>query len=94
MPLTAIDEEPIGSADIHFAMMNQDGRRIVCRVSEEALEDVEGTNNPSPEIRRECFDRYFAVICQIASDAYDKGDQSPLVGSAEMCDAVRKLRRG
>jgi hypothetical protein len=62
---------------VQFAMM--DGpRRIICWVSREALDRLEG-GNPSQQDRMVCFGRNRPKIEQAASKKFDAGEQAPIV---------------
>ncbi len=62
---------------IRFMMMDGVGR-VVCWVSREALDDVEG-GNPSQHERTVRFERHRIKIERLASQKYDAGEKSPIV---------------
>ena len=85
MPLTPTDECIEQSGDVHFAMM--DGkRRIVCRVSGEALDDATAASGRGPKAADavKCFLKFRTRFEKIASKKYDGGDRKPLVTTQDL----------
>jgi hypothetical protein len=76
--LAGLEEPGQSYADgVQFAMM--DGpRRVICWVSREALDGIEG-GNPSQQDRMVCFGRNRRKIEHLASKKFDAGEQSPIV---------------
>jgi hypothetical protein len=84
MPLAALDEEPVVvNGSVQFTM--RDGTKcVVCVVSGEALDDLEGSPAETDESK---LGRYHLVsdkIQQAASDKYDAGVQLPIVTSSDL----------
>jgi hypothetical protein len=83
MPLTPTDEFLEQSGDVLFAMCDGE-KRVVCRVSGEALDDVVGTRTSTSADRLKCFAMHRDQIMKIASDQYDGGEAKPIVRSADL----------
>jgi hypothetical protein len=83
MPLTALNEPGQEFAGgIRFAMM--DGHaRVVCWVSGEALDGVEGGNHSQQE-RSVCFEQHRLKIEQLASQKYGANEYSPILMSFDL----------
>jgi hypothetical protein len=78
MMLVTLNEPGIELAGgIRFMMMDGVGR-VVCWVSREALDDVEG-GTPSQHERTVRFERHRLKIEQIASQKHAAGETSPIV---------------
>ena len=88
MSLKSADEQGVDHGDyIEFVML--DGtKRVPCRVSQEAINDIEG-GKPPPQERMERFNRHRARIEDIARQSYEAGQAMPLVTSKQL--AGRKL---
>jgi hypothetical protein len=67
---------------VRFAMFDGD-KRVVCRVSYEALTDRASIDRIT-ETPHETFMRFRDRIEQIASSNYDQGEKSPLVASHQL----------
>jgi hypothetical protein len=78
MTLTALDQPGVELAGgIRWIMM--DGlHRIECRVTREALDNIEA-GNPSQQERTARFERYRSKIEQLASEKYLAGEKRPIV---------------
>jgi hypothetical protein len=76
--LTALNELAMNYAGgVRFAMM--DGpTRIICWVTREALDRVEGDNS-SQQDQISRFERHRFQFEQLASQKYDSGEQAPIV---------------
>jgi hypothetical protein len=76
--LTALREPPRNFAGgIRFTMM--DGpMRVICWVTREALNRIEG-GNPSQRDPMVCFERHHLKIEHLASQKYGAGERSPIV---------------
>jgi len=78
--LTALNELAKNYAGgVRFAMM--DGpTRVICRVTREALDRVEGDNSSQQDqIPRFEWHRHRFQFEQVASQKYDSGEQAPIV---------------
>ena len=75
MSLKSADEPGLDHGDyIEFVML--DGtKRVPCRVSQEAIDDIEG-GKPPPQERMERFNRHRARIEDIARQSYEAGQAS------------------
>ena len=60
-------------------MMMDGVGRVVCWISREALDSVEGGGAPSQHERTVRFERHRLKIERIASQKYDAGETSPIV---------------
>jgi len=76
MSMKSADEPELDLGDyIEFVML--DGtKRVPCRVSQEAIDDIEGGKPPSHE-RMERFNRHRARIEDIARQSYEAGQPMP-----------------
>lgn len=72
MPLTRLKDEYLEQDGVRFLMKDEDGNRIVCRVSKEALRDQAARIHFSGA-QDAVFEAYRELIEQIASDAFDAG---------------------
>lgn len=70
MPLTDLGEDFSGSEDIHF-WMTDGARRVLVRVSREALEEVEGRSG------RSGFEAHRDAFAALAGKKFAKGQQEP-----------------
>jgi Protein of unknown function (DUF1488) len=78
MKLVSLNEPGMELAGgIRFMMMDGVGR-VVCWVSREALDSVEGGTSSQHE-RTVRFERHRHKIEQLASQKYDAGETSPIV---------------
>ena len=84
MPLAPVDEEPVVvNGNVQFIMLDVT-KRVVCVVSGEALDDLEGSPAETDQSK---LDRYHLAsdkIQQAASDKYDAGVQLPIVTSPDL----------
>jgi hypothetical protein len=72
MPLTRLKDEYLEQDGVRFLMKDEDGNRVVCRVSQEALRD-QGARTHFSGAGDAVFEAYRELIEQIASDAFDAG---------------------
>jgi Protein of unknown function (DUF1488) len=81
--LTTLNDSGVELAGgIQWIMM--DGiRRVVCWVTREALDDIEG-GNASQRERTSCFERHRSKIEQLASQKYLAGEKRPIVMSFDL----------
>ena len=70
MPLTRLKDEYLEQDGVRFLMKDEDGNRVVCRVSQEALRDARTHFSRAGDA---VFEAYRELIEQIASDAFDAG---------------------
>ena len=83
MPLTPTGQVSERSGDILFAM--RDGKkRVVCRITVEALDDVAHARLSTSKDRLGCFTKYRDRILKVASKRYDAGEAKPIVRSADL----------
>jgi hypothetical protein len=84
MPLTFTEDDPVSRlGDVLFA--TTDGkRRILCKVSQAALDEVEGGQAGNNEDRLARFARHSIRILEVASRKYDAGDGNPTVLSRDV----------
>jgi len=107
MMINAMDAEHPESREQHLTALNEPGRdfadgiqftmgdgpaRVICWVSREALDAIEG-GNPSQHGRRVCFERHRTRLEQIANEKYDAGENSPVVMTFDCTDLRRAERR-
>ena len=85
MPLIPTDECIEQMGDVHFAMMDGE-RRIVCRVSGEALDVATAASGGGPKATDavKCFLKFRERIEKIASKKYDAGDRNPVVTTQDL----------
>jgi hypothetical protein len=69
--------------DVVFVMMDGD-KRVVCRVSQEALEDAAGARNSTGRDRMSIFEAHRTRIIDIACRRYDAGEEKPRVKRADL----------
>lgn len=73
MPLTTTnDPGAIEGWGVTFAMAEGD-KRVRCQVGGDAIEDIEGSNNPGEAERMRIFERHRGTFEAIASKLYDGG---------------------
>jgi hypothetical protein len=84
MPLLASDEEPtVVDGNVQFIMLDG-AKQVVCIVSGEALERLEGRPAATDEEKIEHYYWNSKRINQAASDKYDAGVSLPIVTSADL----------
>ena len=83
MSLKSAEEPGLDHGEyIEFVMV--DGTKWVpCRVSQEAIDDIEG-GKPPPQERMELFNRHRARIEDIARQSYEAGQAIPFVTSKQL----------
>ena len=96
MPLTQLSDDdyrPSAWRGIKFWMADEDGHRVLCRVSHEALRDHAGRVHLDAEDDK-VFEAYRELIEQVASDAYDTGakvdDAGCVLVTSEALDRVTR----
>jgi environmental stress-induced protein Ves len=84
MPLVPVDEEPVVvNGNVQFTML--DGtKRVICVVSGEALDDLEGSPAETAQAKLGRYHFASGKIQQAASDKYDAGVQLPIVTSPDL----------
>lgn len=80
-PDPSYDENMDGVA---FAMLDQNNKRVVCRVSSEALVDRGARDKQHLTPLLDLFKAYRLDVERIASKKYDAGDAKPIVTSADL----------
>lgn len=79
MPLTRVNDIDFTVEDlvaIHFVMIDEEGKRVDCRVSWEALQDRDKSLREA-----DTFLKYRKEIERVASRLYDAGAAQPFVTS-------------
>jgi hypothetical protein len=84
MALEPSEEEPtVVNGNVQFIM--RDGtKRVICIVSADALDDIEGRRTETDQDRIDCYKFARDTIHQAASDKYDAGVKLPIVTSADL----------
>lgn len=79
MPLTRVNDIDFTIEDlvgVHFVMIDEEGKRVDCRVSWEALQDRDKSLREA-----DTFLKYRKEIERVASRLYDSGAAQPFVTS-------------
>ncbi|MBN8995921.1 MAG: DUF1488 family protein [Rhizobiales bacterium] len=88
MPLTRTEDIDVDSPDfitgVLFGMKDPEGRRIVCRVTREALEDRAAADKENQRDQAATFARARKAIEAAASRRFDAGEKAPVVHSEDI----------